>query len=247
MSILSNRMMNAIKSQEHTQNMSRIATVVGTMSGSVYLIFDGETESTRAAYRCLSSYSPQVNDRVMVVRTGSSWVVTGKIGQYDGTGSGGNTGTGTSTGVELIINKVTEINESNIGSTTKYPSVKAVVDKITEMLSGYGGGTSGGDGTQVSKEWVKSLFAYENKVLDNVSVAANTSVDSSISVTKSGYTPVGIMGVLIRNATSSGAQWGNVSVVQSYIAGGSAGIRLFNKGTNAAKVKITATIFYIAN
>jgi hypothetical protein len=44
-------------------------------SGRPRLIFDGETEVSGKAYPYLSSYTPQANDRVMLV----SGVVIGKI------------------------------------------------------------------------------------------------------------------------------------------------------------------------
>lgn len=104
------------------------------------------------------------------------------------------------------------------------------------------------DGTLISAKWARSLFAVEEKSLDNVSVAASTSVDSTVTITKSGYTPIGVVGTLVRNASSSGAQWGNVSVVQAQVNNSTqCGVRLFNKGTAAAKVKVTVTILYKAN
>ena len=54
-------------------------TVTAFDSDGVQLLLDGENEPTTHKYKHLSSYSPTINDRVGVEKTGDSYVVLGKI------------------------------------------------------------------------------------------------------------------------------------------------------------------------
>ena len=57
----------------------KLATVTST-SGGVSVQFDGETTPSTKKYKRLASYSsPTVNDRVMMVKIGGSYVILGKI------------------------------------------------------------------------------------------------------------------------------------------------------------------------
>jgi hypothetical protein len=56
---------------------TRLATVTG---GSPLLVqFDGETLPSTRPYTRLSSYAPTVADRVLMLRSGTTWVCVGKI------------------------------------------------------------------------------------------------------------------------------------------------------------------------
>jgi hypothetical protein len=57
----------------------RLATVTST-SGGITVQFDGETAPSSKKYKRLASYSsPTVNDRVMMVKIGGTYVILGKI------------------------------------------------------------------------------------------------------------------------------------------------------------------------
>lgn len=57
----------------------KLGTVTST-SGGIYVQFDGETTPSTKKYKRLASYSsPTVNDRVMMVKIGGSYVILGKV------------------------------------------------------------------------------------------------------------------------------------------------------------------------
>lgn len=57
----------------------KLATVTST-SGGVSVQFDGETTPSAKKYKRLASYSsPAVNDRVLLVKVGGTYVIIGKI------------------------------------------------------------------------------------------------------------------------------------------------------------------------
>lgn len=56
-----------------------VATVGSTSSAGTTLIFPGQTSATTKRYRRLSSYTPAANDRVLVVKTGGTYVILGKL------------------------------------------------------------------------------------------------------------------------------------------------------------------------
>ena len=57
----------------------KLATVTST-SGGVSVQFDGETTPSAKKYKRLASYSsPTVNDRVLLVKVGGTYVIIGKI------------------------------------------------------------------------------------------------------------------------------------------------------------------------
>ena len=57
----------------------RLATVTST-SGGISIQFDGETSASAKKYKRLASYSsPAVNDRVLLVNVGGTYIVLGKI------------------------------------------------------------------------------------------------------------------------------------------------------------------------
>ena len=57
----------------------RLATVTST-SGGISVQFDGETTPSTKKYKKLASYSsPAVNDRVLLVSIGGTYIIFGKI------------------------------------------------------------------------------------------------------------------------------------------------------------------------
>ena len=53
---------------------------VTSLTGGFAVQFDGETSASTKLYKRLSSYSsPAVNDRVLLVKVGGTYVILGKI------------------------------------------------------------------------------------------------------------------------------------------------------------------------
>ena len=51
----------------------------GYTTGMPTVQFDGDTAASGRRYPYVSSYTPTANDRVVLVRSGSTWLVLGKI------------------------------------------------------------------------------------------------------------------------------------------------------------------------
>lgn len=59
--------------------MIRLGTVTST-SGGITVQFDGETAPSSKKYKRLASYSnPAVNDRVLLIKVGGTYVILGKV------------------------------------------------------------------------------------------------------------------------------------------------------------------------
>ena len=57
----------------------KLGTVTST-SGGIYVQFDGETTPSTKKYKRLASYSsPTVNDRVLLIKVGGTYVIIGKV------------------------------------------------------------------------------------------------------------------------------------------------------------------------
>lgn len=57
----------------------RIATVVTPGTGQATVKFDGEETASTKNYKCLSSYTPAANDRVLMAWFSGSGVILGKF------------------------------------------------------------------------------------------------------------------------------------------------------------------------
>lgn len=89
-----------------------------------------------------------------------------------------------------------------------------------------------------TKAYVDSLIAYQECTLNNSdSIAANSYKQFNIDITKSGYTPIGVMGF-------SGSGTGKLAVMEFYIASATTAVVYLTNSTSAAitptqmKVKI---------
>ena len=87
-------------------------------------------------------------------------------------------------------------------------------------------------------------------VLDNQSIPINDYGTFSFNIARSGYTALGIIGVYLRNATTSGGRVTNCSLMQWYLSNSTtAMIRIRNRASsgNAAVIKITIYVLYEKN
>jgi hypothetical protein len=59
---------------------SALGTIdAGYVSGRPRVVFDGESAASTRAYPYASSYAPAAGDRVLLVRSGHTWVVLCKV------------------------------------------------------------------------------------------------------------------------------------------------------------------------
>lgn len=92
------------------------------------------------------------------------------------------------------------------------------------------------------------LITIDTVTIDNISIPANGSAtDESVSAAKSNYTPIGVVGYVIANATSSGTGGGNCALTQARIVNSDAVFSIKNVSSSAAKVRVIANILYIAS
>lgn len=63
------------------QKVFKLATVTALFSpsGSPKIKFDGESTASEKKYSYLASYTPTVNDRVLLASVGGTYVILGKI------------------------------------------------------------------------------------------------------------------------------------------------------------------------
>lgn len=66
------------ETQSNPQTPTALGTVTGT-TGGVQVQFDGESATSGKAYKHLKAYTPTVNDRVLLLQAGHTWVVLGAI------------------------------------------------------------------------------------------------------------------------------------------------------------------------
>ena len=96
---------------------------------------------------------------------------------------------------------------------------------------------------------VKSTYLVtEYKSKDNVTISGNSSVDIDVTVTKTGYTPIGIVGIGIVSASSGGIRPDYCHENRQYLSGSPptfARVTLRNHYPNgSSKVKVTFVILY---
>lgn len=90
-------------------------------------------------------------------------------------------------------------------------------------------------------------FTVSEVSVDNISISGGDSYEGSVSAAKSGYTPLGIVGVVISNATSSGTGYGFSNLIRFYLSGNNVTFRVLNPRENAIKIKIAAKVLYLSN
>lgn len=95
--------------------------------------------------------------------------------------------------------------------------------------------------------FVSGLITEEKSIKDNVTVNGSGTkyTDGNASVAKTGYTPLGVVGFRVINASSSGTNGANVVISHAYISGTTAYFRVKNTETSSAKVRVYFTILYV--
>lgn len=89
-------------------------------------------------------------------------------------------------------------------------------------------------------------FLVESKAIDNITLS-NTTVNTSVSVAKSGYTPIMVVGYAFNNATSSGSNSYDAWLYRLHISGTTLYYAARAIVNRVVKVKLTAYILYRKN
>ena len=85
-------------------------------------------------------------------------------------------------------------------------------------------------------------------VVDNLSIGTNTFNENSYSVAKEGYTPIGVLGFNVGNASNSGSGRTSAVFTKLYVSNGNLTACVKNVSTTSAiKVKLNAYIIYKKN
>ena len=91
-----------------------------------------------------------------------------------------------------------------------------------------------------------SMLAESVVLADDFSVTHGSYNNSSGSVTKAGYTPIGIVGMRTQNATNGGTYNTWVCLHSFYLIGTTVYFTVRNVHTSTdAKIKVTATVLYV--
>lgn len=79
--ITAEELVGAITLDDGGSDITKLATVVELFaSGKPKLKFDGEEIPSEKEYESLGSYSPSIQDRVLLLGASGTWVILGKIG-----------------------------------------------------------------------------------------------------------------------------------------------------------------------
>lgn len=81
--------------------------------------------------------------------------------------------------------------------------------------------------------------------VDDQTASASTYTLFTIDVSRAGFTPVGIVGYLFENATTSGTNRSYVCPFEMHIDGTNAIVGVRNYASTAAKVAITLDVLYV--
>ena len=73
--------LNIVRGEKQVNYLVRLGEVssVDPNTGRPSIIFDGEIEPSTKRYTYLGSYTPTEGDRVLLLKTGNTYVVIGKI------------------------------------------------------------------------------------------------------------------------------------------------------------------------
>lgn len=94
---------------------------------------------------------------------------------------------------------------------------------------------------------INSDFIKEDVLLaDNITISGQTYGNGNASVSKTGYTPLGIVGMHLQNASTGGQNNTTCAMHSWYLSGSTAYWIVRGTSTSTAKIKVTATILYVA-
>ena len=122
---------------------------------------------------------------------------------------------------------------------------------MTGAVSLYSGSTISGsianganDNKIISTAWVQNQYYTASTTKDNFSIANGSTASGTVSVAKTGYTPIGIVGMDVSNASSSGASWSTTYCYIWYLSGTTVNFSFRNYNSITAKIKIVFSVLY---
>ena len=132
------------------------------------------------------------------------------------------------------------ISSSNVSVT----SIAAELAALAGDISSESSTLSGQIATNTAALARISVQAVE---VDDQTVGASTYTSTPITLdaSRTGYTPIGIVGYNISNATNGGARCSFISVYQMDLTGTTVTVNLRNHNSGAAKIKVTVYVLYI--
>lgn len=89
------------------------------------------------------------------------------------------------------------------------------------------------------------LIAEEVLLADNITISGQTYGNGSKSVSKTGFTPIGIVGMHLQNASTGGQNNTTCAMHSWYLSGNTAYWIVRGTSTATAKIKVTATVLYV--
>ena len=103
--------------------------------------------------------------------------------------------------------------------------------------------TSGSYNDLANTPKIPERIGYQELSKDNISVGASQSADVDITGTiTSGYSVIGVIGVSLANASSSGSGVTGIAINRFYPLSNGANVRVRNIVGSAAKIKITVRL-----
>lgn len=147
------------------------------------------------------------------------------------------------------------------GSTQRNMIGMSTADNVVVNYAGYTNADSGtniyGDTVRINSNHVvpvnvgmtmagypSGLLAEDVVLDDDKTISGSNYGNGSLSVAKTGFTPIGIVGMHLQNATNSGSNNTLCAVHSFYLSGTTAYWIVRNTGSSQAKIKVTATILY---
>lgn len=104
------------------------------------------------------------------------------------------------------------------------------------------------DITSTINSSLNSFWTTQNFTKDNWSISANNYDYADFTVTKSGYTPIGIVSTYLANASSSGTGGASAVLTQSAMRSSTvARVQIRNTGSSTMKILVTLKILYLKN
>lgn len=177
-------------------------------------------------------------DYIYAVKTSYSPVSISISNQYQANDHGLEMFTGTDVGLYAIILYGQDLKAKLTNDVVTWSAAQATEAQKKQARDNIG-----------VTDLLNGAVLVESKVLvDNLSIAAGSFNESTYSVAKTGYKPIGVLGFNIGNGTSSGTGRSNAVFTKLYHYNGSVTACIKNvNANNAIKIKVTAYILYVKN
>lgn len=181
-----------------------------------------------------------------------------------GSGGGGGGVIQTDSDITLLTNNTGLVGTLANGTTHRTMMGMSTSNNVAINYDGYDNGDSGtniyGNSVKLYSNntitsnigisiggYLSGLYTEDVLLNDNVTISGSSYGNNSKSVSKTGFTPIGIVGMHLENASSGGTLNTYCAVHSFYLSGSTAYWIVKNTSTSQAKIKVTATILYVKN